>query len=415
MTHFIGIGGIGMSALAHLLLDQGKTVTGSDRKASSITKELEKRGAKIDLTGRGKYVEQADEIVVSTAISKDHPEILLAKAPILHRSELLEKETEKQKLLAVTGSHGKTSTSALLAHTLQNLDSSYVVGGIVPTLPAHGHFGKGEYFVAEADESDGSFLRGTPYGAIITSTEPDHLDFWKTPKRLEEAYATFSKNVSGPLFHYNKNYGYGSDWQLESCKQLGPKIHFTISYKGKTFLPLTLNAIGEHQALNALAVFALCIELGLSERDLQKSFASFRGVKRRAEYLGEHLGAYFYDDYAHHPTEVKAILKSLRAAYPTRRIVALFQPHRYSRFAHEWEAFSKSFTDADKLIITDVWEAGEAPIERICPKRFAQEIGSCYLRRDQLPGKIQKNDLVVTLGAGDITCVLRKKFLCQKR
>ena len=404
MTHFIGIGGIGMSSLAHLLLDQGKKVTGSDQKNSPIIEQLEKRGAIID----AKAVLEADEVIVSTAISENHPERLLAKAPLLHRSERLERETNKQKLLAVTGAHGKTSTSALLAHTLQSWDPSYVIGGIVPSLPTHGHFGKGEYFVAEADESDGSFLRGNPFGAIITSTEPYHLDYWKTPEQLQNAYETFRSKVTGPLFEHGK-----SDWELENCKQIGPQIHFTISYKKNAIAPLTLNLLGTHQAQNALAVFALCTELGLPAGEIRRAFASFRGVERRAEFLGEHEGALFYDDYAHHPTEVAATLKALRAAHPKRRLVVLFQPHRYSRFAQEWKAFSPSFSHADKLIVTDVWDAGEIPIPGVCSKRFAQEMGTCYLKRDQLPGNINSNDLIVTLGAGDITCVLRK-FHCQK-
>ncbi len=419
-AHFLGIGGIGMSALAHILLEKGVTVSGSDLKNIS---HLEKLGV-----ARTDTLPQEGPIVYSTAIKEDHPQFVEAKKaglPLLHRSELLAKLLEEKKGLLVAGTHGKTSTSALLSWILYHagLNPSYAVGGILKNLDKNGGYGEGNYFALEADESDGSFLRYDGEGAIITNIEKEHLDYWKTEKDLVEGFKKMAARIQNkkllfwcaddPLLSQlnlpGTSYGRKGELKLLSCEQKGAQTTFSARFEGKTYT-VTLPLMGEMLALNALAVLGMALKLGISEDKIQAAFASYQGVKRRQEKIGEINRIAIYDDYAHHPTEIFHTLKSLKKGFGTRRLIALFQPHRYSRTRDLLSEFKTAFEKTDATIITTLYAAGEVPLPGISGKRLAKEVDhALYISQEKLlsylPKMLIPGDVLVTLGAGDITAL----------
>jgi UDP-N-acetylmuramate--alanine ligase len=431
--HFIGIGGIGMSGLAHILLEQGASVTGSDIAPSHVTEQLQEKGANIFIGHSSNHLKSASTVVYSTAVSEENPEFQgarLQNLPALHRSELLHRLMEGYSPLLVTGTHGKTTTSSLLAHLLVNagMDPAFAVGGIISNLQTNAGHGKGTYFVAEADESDGSFLQYTPYGGIITNIDNDHLDHWKTVDALIQGFKQFIDSVQSykHLFWCGddellrslkpKGFSYGfdkkNDLYIENFRQDRWKNIFDIKFKEIEYTEIEIPLIGGHNVLNSAAVFGLGIQLGIPEEKIRKAFSCFKGVSRRAEFKGEKAGVAVFDDYGHHPTEIYATLRAFKQAIGRRRLVVAFQPHRYSRTRDCLAEFGPAFAPADKLIVTDIYSAGEAPLEGVTSSALLEKMKDkaldvAYVPRDQLcsfvAGCLKPDDVLVTMGAGDIT------------
>ncbi len=432
--HFIGIGGIGMSALAKILLQKGARVSGSDASSSYITEDLKQAGATVFASHSKDHISSAMTVVYSTAIAHDHPEIQAAKAydlPLMHRSELMKELMSDKHVLAVTGTHGKTTTSSLLAHVLVEAKffPSFAIGGTVCNFGSNGGHGTGEFFVAELDESDGSFLKCKPYGGIITNIENDHLNYWKTEEALIAGFKQFASHVthSDHLFWCaddacltslnlpGTSYGFSdqASLQIKNWKQEGWGSVFDIYSQERIFSRLQIPILGRYNALNATAVFALALSLGIQEDVIRHAFKTFQGVKRRMEKKGENLGAVIYDDYAHHPTEIRETLKAARAATGDQRLIVAFQPHRYTRTRDAWQEFHTAFESADVLLFADIYSAGEAPIEGITGIQLFQEIQeqssleSYFVKREEmayfLTQFLRPHDVLITMGAGNIT------------
>lgn len=413
--------GIGMSGLARLLLMQKISVSGSD--LNPVAPELKELGAIFYEGHAQENVPEGAAVIYSTAVKGDNVEMARAReigCEVLHRSELLRRIAQTKKPLAVTGTHGKTTTSALLAHLLNTagLKPSYMVGGILGNSGTNADFQEGDHFVLEADESDGSFLNVLPFGAIVTNAGIDHLDHWGSPEKILEGYKTFLSKVQSSLLLWcyddanlkalnPKGIGYGfspdAPARLLAFEQKGFSISYDLSYKGRHYKRLEVALTGRHNALNSAAVFLLALELGADEKALREGLQTFKGVGRRLEKRGEVRAVAVFDDYAHHPTEIKATLRALRDAIGPRRLIAVFEPHRYSRFQALYEDFQKAFKEADLLYITDIYSAGEAQIAGVEPKLP----NASYIPRSELLKTLKPtllpHDVVVTLGAGSIT------------
>jgi len=427
-THFIGIGGIGMSGLARILLNRNMKVTGSDITSSPVTENLIKEGADVFIGHSATHIDSSATVVFSTDIKHDNPEYQAAlnfKCTMLHRSDLLAKLMQGSKTLAVTGTHGKTTTSSLLTAVLVHagLDPSFAVGGIIPQLGSNAGAGKGEHFVAEADESDGTFLKYTPFGAIVTNIDLDHMDHFKTEETLLNAFKTFIGKVEeerclfwckddkrlAELKPRGLSYGFDhtSDLRILSFAQKGWSTFFNVTYKDRVYVDIALRLIGKHNVLNAAAIFGLCLELGVKEESIREAMAAFGGILRRCEKKDERSNVLFLDDYGHHPTEIKTTLNGIKNAIGERRLVVVFQPHRYTRTRDCLGAYKGIFDDADELFVTDIYGAGETAIEGISPQLILKEVKAHYAPRNQLAQELAQvlrpHDVVVTLGAGDIT------------
>ena len=437
--HFIGIGGVGMSALARLLLAQNKRVSGSDLVWNQLTETLVQEGAQV-FRGHGHHhIPPHATVIYSTDITEEHPErkaALQLGRPLWHRSELLAHLMQPFRSFAIAGTHGKTTTSALLAYlfSVAGLDPTFAVGGVVPQLKGNAGFGK-EFFLFEADESDGSFLRYRPEGAIITNVDRDHLPHYdNTFESLRSAFSQFINQVTNqelliwcgddPVLQSlqlrGMCYGFseGVDWRVVGFVPRGFGCSFDLIGKGRTFPQLQLQLMGRHNALNAAAAFALGWSLGLSEETLREGLASFQGVLRRCEKKGEWRGALFLDDYAHHPREIAATLMGIRQAVGKRRVVVCFQPHRYTRTRDCWQEFGEAFDQADRVLLTDIYGAGELPLEGISAQALLKIVQTKtpisweYWPRSALSRAlvetIQPEDVIVTMGAGDITGVAKE-------
>jgi UDP-N-acetylmuramate--alanine ligase len=430
--HFIGIGGVGMSALARIVLQKGFEVSGSDLKQSKTTQSLEKMGIKIFYEHKKENVLDKDFIVYTTAVEKDNPEFLHApKEKLLHRSDLLEKLVSEKKAIVIAGAHGKTTTTSLMAYTLKvaGLDPSFAIGGFSKSLDGlNGKLGKGEYFVVEGDESDGSFLKTKPFAAIITNVDFDHLDYWKEKKNLIQAYKNFAnllekkENLAFPksdpfLSTFDlKGISFGeeesSDLKFFDLNVVEKGQSFSIFYKGRVFERIYLNLMGVHNVYNALGVFAIANLLGIEDEIIRKAFQTFEGVERRLEFKKEFNGAYFFDDYAHHPEEIKATLGALGKVFQGKKKVGIFQPHRNSRFSDLFHEFIKKdiWQSADKILVTDIYSAGEKVEPTFTIKDFIREMKHTsveYVERGRLAPYVKTfsktGEIYVTLGAGDIT------------
>lgn len=434
--HFIGIGGVGMSALARILLQKGEMVSGSDLKESLRTKELKKAGAEIFLGHSEQNIKKPTAVVYSTDVPPDNPEILAAKQkriPILHRSEMLAKLVVGSVPLLITGTHGKTTTSSLLAHLLSkaNLDPSFAVGGYISSLNTNSHYGKGRYFVAEADESDGSFINYPGFGAIITNLEQDHMNYWKTEEALVEGFRNFASRIGSKqhlfwcyddkllktlhLKGYSYGFSEGADLLIENFRQVHWHMIFDLTFEGKKYQEIQIPLIGAHNVLNAAAVFGLGRKLDLTEEQIRKGLVSFPGVGRRLEKKGEIKTIDIYDDYAHHPTEIFATLRALKNATHGKRIVLAFQPHRYTRTKCCLDDFADAFEYADEVVITEVYGAHETPLPELTPEKILSRIKEGgyrsiqFVEREKLPQFLSQflkpKDVLITMGAGDITAV----------
>ncbi len=434
--HLIGIGGIGMSAVARLLLSQGYRVTGSDARSSVLTDALKEEGAEIFIGQKKENIPLAARVVYSTDIKEDNPEFEGARAlelPLLHRSQVLHEQMQKKRALCVSGTHGKTTTSSLLAHTLLSAgkDPSFAVGGIVQGINKNAYWGKGEDFVAEADESDGSFLVYRPFGAILTNIDNDHMNHWHSFDQLVAGFAEFACNVQSSkhliwcsddpvLCSLNLpgiSYGFSKIAQavLSNYRSNNWTSQFDLNWAGTTYSDITIPLIGKHNALNAAAVFIMGILLGNDEKSIRHGIETFSGVKRRSELKGEWQGISVYDDYAHHPTEVTATLNAFKNAIDHRRLIVVFQPHRFTRLSECFKDFATSFSAADEIILTDVYSAGETPIEGINAQALLEEVRHNSKKEahfaareslvDFLSNFTRTGDVVVTMGAGDVTKV----------
>jgi UDP-N-acetylmuramate--alanine ligase len=437
--HFVGIGGIGMSGIAEVLLNLGYAVSGSDLKESEITRRLAGLGGRIAVGHAAGHVGDADVVVTSTAVRRDNPEVVEArrrKIPLVPRAAMLAELMRLKYGIAVAGTHGKTTTTSLAAHLLAHagLDPTAVVGGKVNTFGSNAKLGKGDYMVVEADESDGSFLRIPPTIAIVTNVDPEHLDHWKTAEALRRGFLDFVNRV--PFYgmailcmdhpgvqsllpdvecrYVTYGESHQADYRADRVEVGGGRVRFEAFRRQEPLGAFELSMVGRHNALNALAVVALGDEMGVPADVTRAALASFQGVQRRFTVRGEVNGITVVDDYGHHPAEVKATLLGAREGFH-RRVVCLFQPHRYTRTHDLMAEFATAFNDADVLLLTDIYAAGEDPIPGATAPALAEAIRACghrdatYVPRAELARRARKvvrnGDLVLTLGAGDITAV----------
>lgn len=429
--HFIGIGGIGMSGLARILLKRKMSVTGSDLNPSYVTEGLEKEGAKVFIGHSAGYIQPNMTVVYNSDIKLDNPEYQAAlrlQCKVLHRSDLLAQLMQGYKVLAVTGTHGKTTTTSLLTMVLSHLDPCFAVGGIVHQKKANAGHGSGEYFVAEADESDGTFLKYSPYAAIITNIDIEHMKHFGTEENLIHSFEKFASQVQSTkhLFWCGddvrlralrlKGFSYGTgdqcDLKVSQVKQTGWGSSFTIQFQGKVYQDIQVALSGAHNALNASAVFGLALTLGVSETHIRDMLLNFKGVKRRCEKKGEVNQILVLDDYGHHPTEIKTTLEGIRKAVGERRIIAVYQPHRYSRTQECRGTFGGIFDAADQVLITDIFAASEAPLPGITHQLILDELAQDTVTKRYVPRQLllqevmqmaMPHDVIVTFGAGDIT------------
>jgi UDP-N-acetylmuramate--alanine ligase len=438
--HFVGIGGIGMSGIAEVLLNLGYQVSGSDLRASDITARLASLGGTIAIGHRAENVAAADVVVISSAVPRQNPEVVAARArgvPVIPRAEMLAELMRLKTGIAVAGSHGKTTTTSMVAHLLAaaGLDPTAVVGGRLNNFGSNAKLGRGELMVVEADESDGSFLRLSPTVAVVTNIDPEHLDHYGDFERLRAAFAEFINRVpfyglavlcvdhptvQGLLPEVEKRhvtYGLGplADYQATDLLLEGFRSVFRASRKGESLGRFELAMVGEHNVLNALAALAVADELGVPVEASREALAAFRGVDRRFTVRGTAAGVTVIDDYGHHPAEVRATLAGARRAFG-RRLVVAFQPHRYSRTRDLREEFATAFNDADLLFCTEIYAAGEDPIPGVTGEALVETLRAHGHREvvyaadrpallELLLGRVLPGDLVVTLGAGDITRV----------
>jgi len=425
--HFIGAGGIGMSSLIHILRDRGVAVSGSDMRHTPITRELQAKGANISTPQVEQNIPPFAQVVYSTAISASNPEYKETKKkklPLMHRSALLSHLCEEKVPLLVTGTHGKTSVSALLSYTLVECgaDPMYAVGGIIKNYGKNGAWGEGRYAAVEADESDGSFLHLPCHSAILTNIEPDHLDYYRDEKRMLTAYRSFISQVKHHLVWcaddpklqeispHGVSYGFSeaADVRIIACEERDGHSVCTLEWEGETEYSFAFPQYGEHIILNVTGVFVLLKLLGFDMKAITRSWSQYQGVGRRMECIGAANNIDIYDDYAHHPTEVLATLKALRKKVKNRRIVSVFQPHRFSRFQQFSSLFANALEHSDSVIITDIYAAGEKPIENVDAKLLLSLLKEAeYVPRTGLTEgvrtRLQEGDVVITLGAGDVT------------
>ncbi len=441
--HLVGIGGVGMGGIAEVLLNLGYAVQGSDLKESGVTRRLTRLGALVHIGHRAENVGEADVVVVSSAVADDNPEMRTARAarkPVVQRAEMLAELMRFRHAIAVSGSHGKTTTTSLIASVLAEAgqDPTFVIGGRLKSADTNGRLGAGRYLVAEADESDASFIHLQPMVTVVTNIDNDHLGaYGGDVERLRRTFVEFIHNLPFyglavvclddpgvqsilPLLHRaTLTYGFSpeADVRVENWVRDGLRSRFTVVRPGAAPLPVILNLPGRHNVLNALAAVAVACDLELDDAACQQALAGFEGVDRRLQVLGEiSLGgkrAVLIDDYGHHPTEIAATLEAVRQAWPARRLVVAFQPHRYTRTRDMLDDFAEVLSGADRLLVTEVYAAGEAPItgadgRAICRAiRSRGQIEPVFVPQiedldELLTGVVQPGDVVLTLGAGSI-------------
>lgn len=435
-VHIIGIGGIGLSAMARVLLARGVHVSGSDQNASPLTDELARRGATIYIGHRAENVGDAELVLVTSAVSTDNPEVVQAQRRglrIVKRSEFLRELTRGKKTIAVAGTHGKTTTTAMLATILVNAgrDPDVIVGGIVPELNGNARAGQGNYCVIEADEYDHAFLGLFPDVAVVTSIEMDHPDVFRDVDDVARAFREFMQQVTpdGVVIGWGDSarvtaelqgvarrtvrYGLDAANAWRACA-IRPNTRggsdFVVRYGAREIGDWRLAIPGEHNVLNALAAIATSDALGIDLAIVRATLESFRGVARRFEIRGEFGGVTIVDDYAHHPTEIGATLAAARARFPQRTLWAVFQPHTFSRTRALLEEFARAFEDADHVIVTEIYAARErdslgvsgADIVARMTHRDARFIATLEETSWFLSERVQIGDVLITLGAGDV-------------
>jgi len=440
-VHFIGVGGIGMSGLAEILRTLEFDVSGSDLREGENTRNLQRLGVRIDVGHRAEHVRGADVVVYTSAASADNPELVEARLqgiPAIARAEMLAELMRVKYAIAIAGSHGKTTTTSLVATILRaaGFDPTVVVGGRMAALGSNARLGAGDLLIAEADESDGSFLRLTPTIAVVTNIDPEHLDFYKTHQAIKEAFLQFLEKV--PFYglsvlcldhphvqdllprvqRRHVTYGLSSQaaYSARNIQYKGLSTSFVAYRRGEPLGEFTVRMPGQHNVLNTLSAIAVADELEVPLDVMKESLATFHGVARRFSIVDEVGGVTLVDDYGHHPAEIEATLAAARNAFDKRILVA-FQPHRYTRTESLWEDFTRSFNKADVVLLCDIYAAGENPIPGISSALLAKAIadhGHGAVRyvpdRAQLAAELAQlarpGDAVIALGAGDINKLL---------
>ena len=435
--HFIGIGGIGMSGIAEVLLNLGYEVSGSDLRESEITRRLAELGGRIAYGHEAQNVGEADVVVTSTAVHADNPEVQEAQRrliPVIPRAEMLAELMRMKYGIAVAGTHGKTTTTSMVATVLSHggIDPTSVIGGRLDLLGSNAKLGQGQFLVAEADESDGSFLKLSPTIAVVTNIDADHLDYYRDLEQIKETFVDFinkvpfyglavlcldDPNIQAIIPQVKKRFvTYGlstqADLNATDIEHHEGRTSFVVHHRGQRLGELSFRMPGRHNVLNALATVAVAMELDLPFATIAEGFRDFGGVQRRFQIKYDADGIMIVDDYGHHPAEIRATLAAARSGWD-RRVVAVFQPHRYTRTQALFDEFLTAFYQADHLLVMDIYPAGEEPIEGVEAKSLAEGIAGhghkavhyCAGRDaavEHLMEVVRPGDMVITLGAGNV-------------
>ena len=451
--HFVGIGGAGMGGIAEVLANEGYEISGSDLAPNAVTQHLSALGATIYFNHRPENVSDASVVVVSTAVSQDNPEIVAAREariPVIRRAEMLAELMRFRHGIAIAGTHGKTTTTAMVSsiYAEGGLDPTFVNGGLVKAAGTHARLGSSRYLIAEADESDASFLHLQPMVAIVTNIEADHMDTYQGDfENLKQTFINFLHNL--PFYgravmciddvvirdllprvgRQITTYGFSddADVRIENYQQFGAQGHFTLVRHDKPLMNVTLNAPGRHNALNAAAAVAVATEEGIEDEDILSALESFQGTGRRFDFLGEYPlepingtagSAMLVDDYGHHPTEVDATIKAARAGWPDKKLVMIFQPHRYTRTRDLYDDFANVLSQVDVLLMLDVYAAGESAIPGADSRSLCRTIrgrgkvdpilvSDHDLVAEMLLPALSGNDLILVQGAGNVGKIAR--------
>ncbi|MBU2926208.1 UDP-N-acetylmuramate--L-alanine ligase [Colwellia sp. 4_MG-2023] len=446
--HFVGIGGAGMGGIAEVLLNEGYQISGSDIGENQVVKRLLALGATITIGHASKNVEEASVIVVSTAIEKNNPELLAAKAlriPVVRRAEMLAELMRFRHGIAIAGTHGKTTTTSLIASIFAQgqLDPTFVIGGLLNSAGTNARLGSSRYLVAEADESDASFLHLQPMVSVITNIDADHMETYQGDfEKLKDTYIEFLHNlpfyglavvcIDNPVVRELLprisrqviTYGFSEDADIRAAnyQQDGSVSYFTVEIDGQPPLDMSVNLPGQHNVLNALAGVAVAKDEGIDDESICKALTEFAGIGRRFEQLASLTtpagNMVLVDDYGHHPSEVKATILAMRTGWPNKRLVMIFQPHRYSRTRDLYEDFVEVLSEVDCLFLLDVYAAGETPVATADSKSLARSIrqrgqiepvyvSDVEMLPELLLAQLKDDDMVITQGAGSIGTVAR--------
>ncbi|MDV2494624.1 MAG: UDP-N-acetylmuramate--L-alanine ligase [bacterium] len=436
--HFVGIGGIGMSGIAEVLLNLGYRISGSDLEETPITRRLSELGATVVSGHEAQNVGEADVVVFSSAVRPDNVEVVAArerKIPVIRRAEMLAELMRMKYGIAIAGTHGKTTTTSLVASVLTHggLDPTIVIGGRLNVWETNARLGQGRYLVAEADESDGSFLNLSPTVAVVTTIDEEHLDFYRDLAHLQETFLSFinkipfyglavlcldEPHIQALIPRIEKRivtYGLSSqaDFLGQDIDRKGLETSYTARYQGSPLGRVRLQMPGVHNVLNSLAAIAVGLELDMDFHDIAEALAEFGGIERRFQIKGERRGVMVVDDYGHHPAEIRATLQAAKDGWGERRLVVVFQPHRYSRTQYLLQDFFSAFNEADVLITTEIYPAGETPIPGVSGRQIYDGVKRhghrdvSYVEQVSdvlalLEERLRSGDLVLTLGAGDV-------------
>ncbi len=431
--HFVGIGGVGMSGIAEVLNNLGYKVSGSDAKSSEITRRLRAGGVKVFEGHAAAHIDGAQVVVVSSAVSEANPEIKAARArgvPVVLRAQMLAELGRMKKTVTIAGSHGKTTTTSLASMALRaaGAEPTMIIGGRLKNIQSNAKLGVGDYLVAEADESDGSFLFLTPLVAIVTNVDDDHMDHYKTMDALKEAFASHLERLpfygAAVLCADDANlmslrprltrrvitFGFaaGADWRARNARLTKDGSVCEVHRLGRKVLTLKLRVAGRHNVSNALGALAAGSFLGFDLKRLARGLAEFRGVGRRMDRLGSAGGVEFVDDYGHHPTEIRTTLAAVAGLWKAGRVIVVFQPHRYSRTKRLAREFGPALKAADYTYVMDVYPAGEKPMRGVGSKLILDSMKKAGASGAAFPGalevakQLKPGDVVLTLGAGDV-------------
>jgi len=437
--HFVGIGGSGMSGIAEILLNMGYKVTGSDLSENEAARHLKNNGAIVHAGHAASNVGEADVVVVSSAVRPDNPEVLEARSrliPVIPRAEMLAELMRMKHSVAVAGAHGKTTTTSMTAVTLTKggFDPTIIIGGRVDRFGSGAKLGEGEFLVAEADESDGSFLKLYPTFAIVTNIDAEHLDHYGSFAKIKDAFVEFINKI--PFYGVAvlcqddpavqeiiprvtkrfRTYGITSTADLTARDIRFERFNssFTVALHGTELGRVTIAMPGIHNVYNSLAAMSVGLELSMNPVDIVASLDGFKGVQRRCQVKGEANGVMVIDDYGHHPNEIKATLRAIKEGFSDRRLMVVFQPHRYTRTRDQMDEFHKAFYDADELLVTEIYAASEQPIEGISGESIARGAAAHGKKGTRftptlddalasLLSNAKKGDIILTLGAGSVT------------
>lgn len=440
--HFVGIGGAGMSGIAEVLLNLGYKVSGSDLKETEVTDRLRNMGAKIYQGHSDRNVGNVHAVVTSSAVRPNNPEVVIArkkKIPVVPRIEMLSEIARLKYTVAVAGTHGKTTTTSMVTSVLQKagFDPTFIVGGRINHLESGARLGTGDFLVAEADESDGSFLKLSPTVALVTNIDNDHLDYYKSFRSLKQAFITFAnrvpfygfavlcvddpgvKSILPDLKRRVITYGFSREAEFSAIEVTagGSGTSYTLTHNGEKIGKVSLGLYGRHNVLNSLAACACAMELQIPFESISHSMEDFENVGRRLERRGQKSGAIWMDDYGHHPTEIRAALSALREKFPDKKLVVLFQPHRYTRTKLLLKDFGSAFKEADELLLLPIYAAGERPISGVSSAKLLPGLRKNRINVKLLKSKennflkhIAPNSIFLTLGAGDVWKIGQRIF-----